>query len=144
MVVPPTSRCDLTREADLIEEVARLYGYQKIPTTLPFLRSTVGTTDYQLMWERRLRSFLTGEGLVEVINLPFTNETLNQTFSGLWSGPTSPVAVLNPLVNESAEMRLSLLPGLIENLRLNLAQKTDGFFAYHLGKVFRLRTKRGN
>jgi phenylalanyl-tRNA synthetase beta chain len=91
------------------------------------------------MWERRLRSFLTGEGLVEVINLPFTNEALNQTFSGLWSGPTSPVAVLNPLVKESGEMRLSLLPGLIENLRLNLTQKADGFFAYHLGKVFRLR-----
>ena len=139
VVVPPTSRCDLTREADLIEELARLFGYQKIPTTLPVLRSTVGTTDYQLMWERRLRSFLTGDGLVEVINLPFTNEAHNQTFSGLWSGPTSPVAVLNPLVKESGEMRLSLLPGLIENLRLNLTQKANGFFAYHVGKVFRLR-----
>ncbi|HEX6174520.1 MAG TPA: phenylalanine--tRNA ligase subunit beta, partial [Candidatus Binatia bacterium] len=139
-VVPPTSRCDLTREADLIEELARLYGYQKIPTTLPVLRPTTGKADYQLMWERRLRSFLAGEGLFEVINLPFTNETLNRTFTGLWNRPASPVAVLNPLVKESAEMRLSLLPGLIENLRLNLAQKADGFFAYHLGKVFRLRT----
>ena len=140
LVVPPTSRCDLTREADLIEELARLYGYQKIPTTLPVLRPTTGKADYQLMWERRLRSFLAGEGLFEVINLPFTNETLNRTFTGLWNRPASPVAVLNPLVKESAEMRLSLLPGLIENLRLNLAQKADGFFAYHLGKVFRLRT----
>jgi phenylalanyl-tRNA synthetase beta chain len=140
VVVPPTSRCDLTREADLIEELARLYGYQKIPTTLPVLRPKAGKADYQLIWERRLRSCLAGEELVEVINLPFTNETLNQAFSGLWTGPTAPVAVLNPLVKDSAEMRLSLLPGLIENLRLNLAQKTDGFFAYHLGKVFRLRT----
>jgi phenylalanyl-tRNA synthetase beta chain len=62
-------------------------------------------------------------------------------FSGIWEGPTSPVPVLNPLVKESAEMRLSLLPGLIENLRLNLAQKAGGFFAYHLGKNFRARTK---
>jgi phenylalanyl-tRNA synthetase beta chain len=142
-VVPPTSRCDLTREADLIEELARLYGYQKIPTTLPVLRPKAGKADYQLIWERRLRSFLAGEGLVEVINLPFTNETLNQAFSGLWTGPTAPVAVLNPLVKDSAEMRLSLLPGLIENLRLNLAQKTDGFFVYHLGKVFRFQTNGG-
>ena len=139
VVVPPTSRSDLTREADLIEELARLYGYQKIPTTLPTLRSAAGKADYQLTFERRLRSFLAGHGLVEVINLPFTSETTNQTFSGLWNGPTYPVAVLNPLVTDSAEMRLSLLPGLIENLRLNLAQKADSFFAYHLGKTFRLR-----
>jgi phenylalanyl-tRNA synthetase beta chain len=139
VVVPPTSRSDLTREADLIEELARLYGYQKIPTTLPALRPTAGKTGFQLIGERRLRSFLAGEGLVEVINLPFTNETINRMFSGLWTGPTSPVTVLNPLVKESAEMRLSLLPGLIENLRLNLAQKAGGFFAYHLGKVFGLR-----
>jgi phenylalanyl-tRNA synthetase beta chain len=141
VVLPPTSRCDLTREADLIEELARLYGYQKIPTTLPILRPTTGKADYQLMWERRLRSFMAGEGLFEVINLPFTNERLNEMFSGLWEGPTSPVPVLNPLVKESAEMRLSLLPGLIENLRLNLAQKAGGFFAYHLGKNSRARTK---
>ena len=140
VVVPPTSRYDLTREADIIEELARLYGYQKIPTSLPVLRPKAGKADYQLMWQRRLRSFLAGEGLVEVINLPFTNETLNLAFSGLWVGLTAPVPLLNPLVKESAEMRLSLLPGLIENLRLNLAQKADGFFAYHLGKVFCLRT----
>lgn len=139
VVVPPTSRSDLTREADLIEELARLYGYQKIPTTLPMLRSAARKTDYQLTFERRLRSFLAGQGLVEVINLPFTSETINQTFSGLWNGSTYPVSVLNPLVTESAEMRLSLLPGLIENLRLNLAQKADSFLAYHLGKTFHLR-----
>jgi phenylalanyl-tRNA synthetase beta chain len=139
VVVPPTSRGDLTREADLIEELARLYGYQNIPTTLPISRSLAIKADYQLIWERRLRSFLAGEGLVEVINLPFTNGTLNQMFMGLWNGPTSPVAVLNPLVKDSAEMRLSLLAGLIENLRLNLAQKAEGVFAYHLGKVFRLQ-----
>jgi phenylalanyl-tRNA synthetase beta chain len=139
LVLPPTSRSDLTREADLIEELARLYGYQKIPTTLPALRSPAGKADFQLIGERRLRSFLAGQGFVEVINLPFTNETFNRKFSGLWTGPTSPVTVLNPLVKESAEMRLSLLPGLIENLRLNLAHKAEGFFGYQLGKVFRLR-----
>ena len=139
LVTPPTSRPDLTREADLIEELARLYGYQNIPTTLPMLRSAGGTADYQLTRERRIRSFLSGQGLVEVINLPFTSEIINQTFLGLWNGATAPVPILNPLVKESTEMRLSLLAGLIENLRLNLAQKSEGFFAYHLGKVFRLR-----
>ncbi len=131
-------RSDLTRETDLIEEIARLHGYEKIPTTLPPLRTT-GRHDVRLAWERRLRSFLAGEGFAEVINLPFTTESLNRSFTGLWDGPPAPVAVLNPIAKENAEMRLSLLPGLIENLRLNLAQKAESFYAYHLGKVFRLR-----
>jgi phenylalanyl-tRNA synthetase beta chain len=137
-VVPPSSRSDLTREADLIEELARLYGYHKIPSTLPRLGSSGARTDYRLAQERRIRSLLAGEGLVEVINLPFTTEKLNRAFTGLWEGKTSPVELLNPLAKESAEMRLSLIPGLIDNLRLNLAQRAESFSAYHLGKVFRL------
>src|SRR5262245_57043468 len=137
VVVPPRRR-DLTREADLIEELARLHGYQRIPSTLPLLRSSGGRSDHRLEWERRTRAFLAGEGLVEVVNLPFTTEKLNRVFAGVWDGEASPVAVLNPIAKESAEMRLSLVPGLIENLRANLAQKAESFCAYHLGKVFRL------
>jgi len=135
-VVCSARRPDLSRETDLIEEIARLHGYEKIPTTLPPLRSG-GKKDYRLAWERRLRSFLGGEGFAEVINLPFTTETFNHSFVGLWEGAPAPVAVMNPLAKENAEMRLSLLPGLIENLRLNLAQKAETFYAYHLGKTFR-------
>jgi len=137
-VVVPTRRADLTREADLIEELARLHGYQRIPSTLPLLRSSGGRSDHRLGWERRTRSFLAGEGLVEVVNLPFTTEKLNRVFAGVWDGDASPVAVLNPIAKESTEMRLSLIPGLIENLRANLAQKAESFSAYHMGKVFRL------
>ena len=137
VVVPPRRR-DLTREADLIEELVRLHGYQRIPSTLPLLRSSGGRSDLRLGWERRTRSFLAGEGLVEVVNLPFTTEKLNRVFAGVWDGDASPVAVLNPIAKESTEMRLSLIPGLIENLRANLAQKAESFSAYHLGKVFRL------
>jgi phenylalanyl-tRNA synthetase beta chain len=135
---PPTSRPDLTREADLIEELARLHGYDNIPTALPLVRLSGGKSDDRLNGERRLREFFAGEGLSEVINLPFTAATLNASFSGLWQGQPAPVAVLNPLAKDQAEMRHSLLPGLIENLRLNLAQQARSFAAYHLGKVFRL------
>ena len=137
-VVVPNRRPDLSREADLIEELARLYGYQKIPSTLPLLRPSGGRKDSLLGWEQSMRAFLAGEGLVEVINLPFTAEKLNRVFAGLWDGGAAPVAVLNPIAKENAEMRLSLLPGLIENLRANLAQKAESFWAYHLAKVFRL------
>jgi phenylalanyl-tRNA synthetase beta chain len=135
--VPPASRPDLTREADLIEELARLYGYDKIPSTLPRLRPG-GARDELHERQRALRSFLAGEGLVEVVNLPFTSENLNGLFPGLWEAAPAPVAVVNPLVKEEAEMRLSLIPGLIENLRTNAAQKAPSFHAYHIGKVFRL------
>lgn len=135
-VVVPARRRDLTREADLIEELARLHGYQKVPSRLPLLRSSGGRSDHHLGWERKTRSHLAGEGLVEVVNLPFTTEKLNRVFPGLWAGEVSPVAVLNPIAKENAEMRLSLIPGLIENLRANLAQKAESFCAYHLGKVF--------
>jgi phenylalanyl-tRNA synthetase beta chain len=136
--IPPSSRSDLTREADLVEELARLHGYEKIPSTMPRLRPSDTAKDERLSWERRLRVFLAGEGLVEVINLPFTSAERNNIFTGLWTGTSRPATVVNPLVKEAAELRLSLVPGLIENLRLNLAQRAVSYWAYHIGKVFRL------
>src|SRR5262249_29213842 len=60
-VVVPQRRRDLAREVDLIEELARLHGYQRIPSTLPLLRSSGGRSDHRLEWERRTRAFLSGE-----------------------------------------------------------------------------------
>jgi phenylalanyl-tRNA synthetase beta chain len=135
-VVPPTSRPDIVREADVIEELARMRGYDHIPSTLPLLRNPGGKSDSRLAWERKLRLLLAGEGLTEVINLPFTTQSLNRSFPGIGRGAAAAVTVLNPLAKESAEMRHSLIPGLIDNFRLNLAFKTRSFHAYHLGKVF--------
>ena len=137
-VVPTPSRPDISREADVIEELARLHGYDHIPTTLPLVRSTGGTNDPRLMWERKLRLLLAGEGLSEVINLPFTTAAINRRFPGVYPERRAAVSVLNPLVKENAEMRHSLIPGLLENLRLNLAHKAPSFHAYQLGKTFGL------
>ena len=133
-ITPPSYRSDLTREADLVEELARLHGYDKIPSTLPRARLG-GKPDARLRAERGIRSYLVGEGLVEAIHLPFTSAELNQRFPGLLAGG-KPVPVLNPLVQESAEMRLSLVPGLLEDLKVNLAQRAEGFAAFALNKVF--------
>jgi phenylalanyl-tRNA synthetase beta chain len=132
-VVPPTSRSDITREADVIEELARLHGYDQIPTTLPLRRIAGGQSDPRLQWERKARALLGGEGLFEAINLPFTTPSLNESFPGIRPEASRPVAVLNPLAKESAE---SLAPGLIENLRLNIAFKARSVHIYHLGKIF--------
>jgi phenylalanyl-tRNA synthetase beta chain len=136
-VVIPTSRPDLTREIDLIGELARLHGYDNIPTSLPLLRPTGGALDFRLAGERKLGNFFAGEGFVETINLPFTSDALNGLFHGLWQDSQAAVPLLNPLAQENSAMRQSLLPGLLENLRVNLAQKTASFHGYHLGKVFR-------
>ena len=136
-VVVPTHRPDLTREIDLIEELARLHGYDNIPTTLPLLRPAGGTMDFRLAAERSVRHLFAGEGFVETVNLPFTSDSLNGLFPGLWEGPRAAVPLVNPLAKENGAMRQSLLPGLLDNLRVNLAHKTASFRGYHLGKVFR-------
>jgi phenylalanyl-tRNA synthetase beta chain len=135
-VTVPARRPDLSREADLIEEVARLHGYDQMPTTAPMLRSSGDTGDDRLSWERKLRAFLAGASFVEVINLPFVGSQDNRDFKGLFDAGTAPVKLLNPLDKERSELRHSLVPGLIEDLRHNLAQKSGGFFGYQLGKVF--------
>jgi phenylalanyl-tRNA synthetase beta chain len=141
-VVPPASRPDISREADVIEELARLHGYDRIPSTLPLVRNSGGKNDARLVWERKVRTRLAGEGLTEVVNLPFTTDSLNISFRGVDPRATGAVAVLNPLAKESAEMRHSLIPGLAENLRLNLAFKARSFHAFHMGKVFYLSANR--
>lgn len=135
-VVPPSSRNDLTREADVIEEVARLHGYDQIPSTLPTITSGGAHLDPQLLWQRKLRALLVGAGLHEVINLPFTAAALNIDIPGVVDEFPKPVLVQNPLAKDDAEMRRSLIPGLMGNLRFNLAHKRRSFHAFHLGKVF--------
>ena len=143
-VSPPSYRFDLSREADLIEELARLHGYEKIPSTLPLVRPQGSLLDPTLRWGRRLRSYLTGEGLTEVINIPFTSTESNECFHGLWVDQEKAVAILNPLKQESSEMRLSLIPGLLENLRLQIDHRATRFLAFEIGKVFHLTPSGSN
>jgi len=134
-VSAPSYRFDITREADLIEELARVYGYQRIPATLPLITPRA-RRDSQLQWERKARAFLVGEGLTEIINLSFASEKMNRSFYGLTGGGRRAVSVLNPLTQEQSEMRASLIPGLIGTLRAHAEQKLKSFLGFELGKVF--------
>ncbi|MGE4094717.1 MAG: phenylalanine--tRNA ligase subunit beta, partial [Candidatus Binatia bacterium] len=134
-VTVPSYRSDLTQEVDLIEEVARLRGYETIPTLLPRTEVHEKTLDDEGTWTRRLRACLAGQGLSELLSLSFTAERLNRLFPGLPStGPA--ITLINPLSAEGAEMRVSLLGGLMQALQLNLRQGEIGFTAFELGKVF--------
>ncbi len=143
VVSPPSFRFDLTREADIVEELARIHGYDNIPATLPAVRMGNGQGDPLLRWLRKTRSLLATEGLSELVTLPFCSPTMNRTFPGLWAGESRPVKVTNPLRQETDEMRLSLLPGLIENLHYHAERRSGSSMIFELNKVFSLGDEGG-
>jgi phenylalanyl-tRNA synthetase beta chain len=134
--VPPSYRSDLRREIDLIEEIARLGGYQNVPTTLPqcILTGTGEPPEYRR--QRDLRRFCTALGLNEVVFLSFCSPRLNALFPGLHDSQRQPVRVLNPLTQDDTELRLSLLPGLVRIVRDNLDQGVSRVALFCIGKVF--------
>ncbi len=134
-VTIPSYRADLSQEADLLEEIARLRGYDTIPTLLPRSEVQEKKPDLEGMWSRRVRAYLATQGLAETLNLSFTSARLNALFPGLVPS-VSPVALMNPLSAEDAEMRRSLLSNLIRTLQLNLRQGEVGVTVFELGKVF--------
>lgn len=142
VVSPPSYRFDLTREADIVEELARIHGYDNIPATLPAVRMGV-QGDPLLRWVRKTRSLLTAEGLNEVVTLPFCSAAMNGTFPGLWGKDGKPVRITNPLRQETDEMRLSLLPGLVENLHYHSERRGESSMIFELNKVFSLGNEGG-
>ena len=137
-VSAPSFRFDLTREADIVEELARIHGYDNIPPTLPAVRMGAGADDPLLRWMRKTRTLLTTQGLSEVVTLPFCTPRMNQAFTGLWDGDGRPVRIANPLRQETDEMRLSLLPGLTANLHAHAERRSQSSMIFELSKVFSL------
>ncbi|MFQ5666884.1 MAG: phenylalanine--tRNA ligase subunit beta [Candidatus Binatia bacterium] len=133
-VVAPSYRSDLSREIDLVEEVARLGGYENVPATLPkcTVRGT-GVGDHE-RHQRALKRLLTAQGLHEAVLLSFCSSRLNRLFPGL--ARHVPVTLLNPLTEDDAELRLSLLPGMVKTVRDNLDQGTKQVAVFSIGKAF--------
>jgi len=134
-VLPPSHRSDLTREIDLIEEIARLGGYENVPTTLPESTLMGAGPSVDQRRQRDLKRFCAAQGLNEAVFLSFCSPRLNVIFPGLQNQP-APVRVLNPLTQEDSELRLSLLPGLLRIVRNNLDQGVANVAVFCLGKVF--------
>jgi phenylalanyl-tRNA synthetase beta chain len=127
----PTFRVDVGREADLIEEVARFYGYDRIPsafTPVDFFDLNVNRKRERLA---KIRQTLLGQGLDEVINWSFADpEQEAAAASGL-----QPVAVQNPISNQASVLRTTLIPGLLENVAWNLNRGLEGVHVFELGNV---------
>ncbi|HCT81716.1 MAG TPA: phenylalanine--tRNA ligase subunit beta [Micromonosporaceae bacterium] len=130
-VIPPTWRPDLREPADLVEEVVRLDGFEKVPSVLPIAPPGNGLTASQ----RRKRSVgrtLAEQGYVEVLTYPFASRAVMDTL-GL---PPEAVRLANPISEEEPYMRTGLLPGLISALKRNLGRGQRDVALYEQGLVF--------
>ncbi|MDM8552938.1 phenylalanine--tRNA ligase subunit beta [Desulfobacterales bacterium HSG2] len=136
-VTPPSFRVDVTRPVDLMEEAARLSGYQNIPTTFPLIPSEARESARALEVRERIRRLLTGFGLTEAVNYSFIG---NASCDRLRLGPDDSkrrmLDILNPLTEDQAVMRTSLIPGLIETMRRNILQQVRDMQLFEVGKVF--------
>ena len=131
-VTPPTWRGDLTREADVAEEVARLHGYERIPATLPTVTMVGGRSPAQSL-ELELRALALAGGFSEAITRPFVGD---QALSGVV--PTAGrVELANPLAKDASSMRPSLVEGLLVALRRNVGQGRPGTALAEFGRLFR-------
>ncbi|MCU1601035.1 MAG: phenylalanine--tRNA ligase subunit beta, partial [Frankiales bacterium] len=132
-VVAPTWRPDLTGPADLVEEVIRLEGYDDVPIALPTAPAGRGLTAAQRLRRTALRS-LAAAGLAEVVMPPFVADELVDL---LGQGRHSAPRVLNPLSEQEALLRPSLLPGLLTALLRNVGRGLPDVALFEAGSVFR-------
>ncbi len=135
-VSAPSHRPDLTREADMIEEIARVYGVDRFSPTLPAIPHTLdraGLPETEFAFWRRIRRWGAGLGLNEVINYSFTG---NADLDRLNLPDGHRIRIMNPLSSELDVMRTDLVPGMLSALRNNLTQGHSGLRLFELAHVF--------
>lgn len=136
-VVVPSFRRDVEREEDLIEEVARHYGYDHIPETMPLERTAQGVRAPALEAERAVRETLIRAGLTEALTVSLTNPAV---LDGLRLPADHPwramVRLRNPMIEDHNHLRTSLLPGLLSAARVNASRRVIDFHIFELGRTF--------
>ncbi|XJZ26425.1 phenylalanine--tRNA ligase subunit beta [Bacillota bacterium Lsc_1132] len=132
-VTVPTRRGDIKIEEDLIEEVARLYGYDEIPKTLPVGSSTPGRlSDYQQK-RRVVRHFLEGAGLYQAVTYSLTSEERVAQYA---LEKREPIRLAMPMSEDRSMLRMSIIPQILEVLKYNSARQNDSLAVYEIGAVF--------
>jgi phenylalanyl-tRNA synthetase beta chain len=134
-VVPASFRSDLSREIDVIEEVARVTGYHRIPATLPEVRVQGGEIPEHMRCVREIKRLLAAQGLYETISMSFTSPAMNETFPGIGTAGEA-VEIVNPLGRDESQLRRSLLGELAAIVRFNRSRETKNVAAFSVGKVF--------
>jgi phenylalanyl-tRNA synthetase beta chain len=139
VTVPPVRRDDVTREADLVEEVARIDGLERLPATLPKRRGAYGVLSDAQRRRRRAIDALVGRGLYEVVGWTFTSPALADRLRLPAQDPRRrAVVVENPLSEEHSLLRTTLLGSLLDVAQHNLARGAADLRLFEQGTVFRL------
>ena len=137
-ITPPSWRGDLKLEEDLVEEVARVGGYDAVPTALPEAVVTSGEESPERSWQRRARRLLVAEGLTEMVTLSLTDAESNRVMPGFVGRALMPIDVRNPLSSETGQLRRSPLSGLLRALRMNVDRGVGFVGAFEIGKGYGL------
>jgi phenylalanyl-tRNA synthetase beta chain len=137
-VIPPSHRFDITIEQDLVEEVGRIFGYDRIPRTDARMPQRPQPATEQAVTRERLRLLLVDRGYQEVITYSFVDPRLQRR---MFPGRDA-LALENPLSAELAEMRVSLWPGLVETLKFNQRRQQDRVRIFEVGTRFELHAGR--
>lgn len=134
-VVVPTRRMDISIQEDLIEEIGRLYGYEHLPTTLPFGDTTPGRLTERQEKRRKIRHYLEGAGLSEAITYSLTTVEKAMMYAGDQQS-AHPVQLPLPMSEEHTTLRMSLTPQLLDAVRYNLNRRETDLALFEIGPVF--------
>ncbi|MFC7061580.1 phenylalanine--tRNA ligase subunit beta [Halobacillus seohaensis] len=134
----PTRRGDVERFEDMLEEVARIYGYDNLPFTLPSGASQAGGLSREQHLKRRVKAFFEGSGLDETITYSLTSEKQANLLVSreVNKQAKAPVKLAMPMSEDHSHLRLSMLPELLQSLAYNVARKQNNLGYYELGTVF--------
>ncbi len=137
LVIPPSARVDLTREIDLIEEIARLQGYDRIPSIPPRIPANLSSIEQSLPHEKQIRFLFHQAGLNEAVNSSFLPEEFTEKLALPENHPFRRFhRVLNPIAEDQKVLRPSLLPSLLANVHLNFSRQQEKVALYEINKVF--------
>ena len=132
LVVPPSRRFDIEREEDLIEEIARIHGYDRIPVSLPVAGSRVVTESETKVGDSMFRNALCASDYLQAIHYAFVSSASLEA----WGMQDAAVPLANPLSAEFAVMRTSLLPGLAASVQANRNRQQSRVRLFELGRTF--------
>ncbi len=132
VVTPPSYRFDIVIEEDLIEEVARVHGFDRIPAHPPVAPAVMHAPLETRRSLHGLRARLAGANYTEVVNFSFVDAEWEQDFAA----NATPIRLLNPIAAQLAVMRSTLIGSLVANVRYNLNRKLSGVRVFEVGRVF--------
>ena len=132
-VTVPRRRWDISIQADLVEEIARIYGYEKLPTTLPEAAGTAGELTVSQKLRRKVRTLAEGAGLSEIISYALTTPEKAVQFA---QNPTNVTELMWPMSIERSALRQNVVAGMLDTIAYNVARKNKDIAIYEIGKVF--------